>query len=64
VATDRGADRHTKPGRLIRPDPPDLWERLGAKVGQRRRSEVISVLLSWYLDGGAPPERPWLNPRN
>ncbi len=63
MTTDRSADRHTKPGRIIRPDPPDLWQRLGDRVGNRRRSEIISALLVWYLDGGDPPERPWLHPR-
>jgi hypothetical protein len=58
VPKDRRLDRHRKPGRLIRPDPPDLWDRLGALVGIRHRSEVISKLIAHYLDGTPLPKRP------
>jgi hypothetical protein len=59
MGKDRALDRHAKPGRLIRPTPPDLWERLGEEVGDRRRSEVISDLVERYLDGQPMPDRPW-----
>ncbi len=56
---DRRLDRHSgaKPARIIRPDPPDLWERLGAVVGPRGRSETISDLIARYLDGRPMPPR-------
>jgi hypothetical protein len=31
--------------------PEELWKRLGDKVGERGRNEVISKLISGYLDG-------------
>ncbi len=63
MPTDRSRDRHRKgedgrplkPARIIRPDPPDLWERLGEAVGARERSAKISELIRWLLDGGPPP---------
>lgn len=48
---DRADDRHTLKGRLIRPMPPELWERLGEKVGPRDRNKTISRLIAAYLDG-------------
>lgn len=48
---DRREDRHGKKGRLIRPDPEDLWTKLGEKAGQRKRNEVISRLIEGYLEG-------------
>jgi hypothetical protein len=59
MAKDRALDRHATKGRLIRPDPPELWERLGVAVGDRRRTEVISDLIARYLDGREMPPRPW-----
>lgn len=37
-----------------------LWNRLGALVGDRGRSEVIRSLVAWYLrePGAKLPERP------
>ncbi len=56
---DRRLDRHdpNKPARVIRPDPPELWDRLGALVGVRERSGVISDLIARYLDGRPMPKR-------
>jgi hypothetical protein len=56
---DRRLDRHSgaKPARIIRPDPPDLWTRLGAAVGNRERSRTISDLIARYLDGRPMPPR-------
>lgn len=56
---DRRLDRHSdaKPARIIRPDPPDLWTRLGVAVGNRKRSETISDLIARYLDGRPMPAR-------
>ena len=48
---DRRLDRHALPARIIRPKPEELWTALGEKVGERRRSEVISLLIAGYLDG-------------
>ena len=55
---DRSVDRHAKPARVIRPDPPELWDRLGEAVGERSRSAVISDLIRRYLDGLPMPKRP------
>lgn len=57
---DRSLDRHdpAKKARIIRPAPPDLWERLGALVGERRRNEVISDLIARFLDGRPMRPRP------
>jgi hypothetical protein len=51
VPKDRRQDRHALTARIIRPDPEDLWTRLGEKDGERRRSAVISRLIRMYLDG-------------
>jgi hypothetical protein len=51
VPKDRSDDRHNIKGRLIRPMPPELWERLGEKVGSRERNKTISRLIAAYLDG-------------
>lgn len=48
---DRREDRHALPGHLIRPDPKELWDQLGDKVGKRKRNGVISRLIAAYLDG-------------
>ena len=48
-------DRHKQPGRLIRLTPPDLWERLGEKVGTRERSRVISELVRRFVAGKPMP---------
>jgi hypothetical protein len=48
---ERQEDRHTRPARIIRPNPPELWERLGEKVGPRARNETISRLIAAYLNG-------------
>lgn len=58
MAKDRSADRHAKPARIIRPEPPDLWTRLGDAVGERNRSAVLSDLIRRFLDGEPMPERP------
>ncbi len=59
MPTDRSRDRHRKgkdgrplkPARIIRPDPPDLWDQLGAVVGTRERSKVLSDLIRRFLAG-------------
>lgn len=48
---DRREDRHAVKGRLIRPEPEDLWEQVGKKAGPRRRNKVLSALMQGYLDG-------------
>lgn len=48
---DRRLDRHALTARIIRPNPEELWTRLGEKVGERKRSEVISQLIAGYLSG-------------
>jgi hypothetical protein len=58
MAKDRSADRHANPARVIRPNPPGLWDRLGEAVGDRRRSAIVSDLIRRYLDGEPMPERP------
>lgn len=58
MAKDRSADRHTTPARVIRPKPPELWDRLGEAVGERNRSATISDLIRRYLDGEPMPQRP------
>jgi len=58
MAKDRSLDRHTNPARVIRPNPPELWDRLGEAVGERNRSATISDLVRRYLDGEPMPERP------
>lgn len=58
MAKDRSLDRHALPARIIRPNPPELWERLGEVVGTRRRSEVISDLIRRFLEGEPMPARP------
>lgn len=57
---DRKADRHDKdvPAHLFRPRPADLWDRLGAVVGVKQRSAVISDLIARYLDGKPMPPLP------
>ncbi|MFG2046125.1 hypothetical protein ACGFIW_01675 [Micromonospora sp. NPDC048935] len=55
---DRSEDRHTNPAHVIRPNPPELWERLGEAVGPRNRSATVSDLIRRYLDGEAMPEKP------
>ncbi|WP_433078826.1 hypothetical protein ACQP1P_38465 [Dactylosporangium sp. CA-052675] len=55
---DRALDRHAKPARVIRPDPPELWDQLGEAVGDRRRSALISDLVRRYLAGEPMPPRP------
>lgn len=52
-------DRHLNPQRTIRPDPADLWERLGEVSGGRSCSRVISDLISRYLAGRPMPPLPW-----
>lgn len=59
MAADRSADRHARPARVIRPDPPELWDRLGAVAGERGRSAIISDLIRRYLAGEPMPPRPW-----
>jgi hypothetical protein len=59
MAQDRALDRHRTTNYPYRPTPPDLLERLDARVGTGRRSEVLSDLLARYLDGRAMPARPW-----
>ena len=56
MAKDRSADRHTKPAHIWRPDPPELWDRLGEAVNNR--SATISDLVRRYLDGEPMPQRP------
>lgn len=58
MTKDRSADRHTTPARVIRPNPPELWDRLGGAVGERNRSATVSDLIRRYLDGEPMPERP------
>lgn len=55
---DRSLDRHANRARIIRPNPPDLWQRLGEVVGERNRNAVISELIRRYLAGEPMPERP------
>ncbi|MEU1240065.1 hypothetical protein ABZ388_06870 [Micromonospora parva] len=55
---DRSIDRHANPARVIRPTPPELWDRLGEAVGERNRSATISDLVRRYLDGEPMPDRP------
>ena len=54
---DRSLDRHAKPARIIRPDPPELWDQLGEAVGERQRSAVVSDLIRRYLAGEPMPKR-------
>lgn len=51
-------DRHRRdrPARLIRPDPPELWNQLGVMADNR--GALISDLIARYLDGGPMPKRP------
>jgi hypothetical protein len=66
MPTDRSRDRHAKgedgrplkPARIIRPDPPELWDQLGVAVGPRKRSEIISDLIRRYLNGEPMPPVP------
>lgn len=58
MAKDRALDRHAKPARVIRPDPPELWDQLGEAVGARSRSAVVSDLVRRYLAGEPMPDRP------
>jgi hypothetical protein len=51
VPKDRKQDRHALPTRVIRPNPAELWEKLGEKAGKGKRSEVVSRLIQGYLDG-------------
>jgi hypothetical protein len=51
VPKDRRQDRHSLPARIIRPNPAELWAQLGSKVGERRRSAVVSELIRRYLAG-------------
>jgi hypothetical protein len=53
-------DRHKATARLIRPDPPDLLERLDRAVGKGRRSKALSILLGRFLAGRPMPTRPEL----
>ncbi len=61
---DRREDRHTNPARIIRPDPPELWQQLGAKVGERKRNGVISELIAVYLAGHVTLESEKAPPAN
>lgn len=58
MAKDRSLDRHASTARVIRPNPPELWARLGEAVGERRRNAVVSDLIRRFLDGEPMPERP------
>jgi hypothetical protein len=66
VPKDRREDRHDpdRPGHIWRPDPARLWDDLGRKVGERKRSATISDLVRRYLAGEDMPERPWLTKTN
>ena len=55
---DRALDRHANPARVIRPNPPELWDRLGEVVGKRNRSATVSDLIRRFLDGEPMPDRP------
>ena len=48
-------DRHKATARLIRPDPPDLLERLDKAVGKGRRSKALSLLVGRFLAGRSMP---------
>lgn len=62
----RGGDRHRDPNRdrhrgqrrSFQPDPPDLVDRLDARVGRMNRSGVLSELLRRYLAGEPMPPLP------
>jgi hypothetical protein len=56
---DRTLDRHQTPNYPYRPDPPDLLERLDARIGVGLRSKAISDLLSRWLAGQPMPGRNW-----
>lgn len=58
MAKDRSLDRHANPARVIRPNPPELWDQLGEAVGERQRSAVISDLIRRFLSGEPMPKRP------
>lgn len=56
---DRALDRHAKPARVIRPDPPELWDQLGQALGEwPSRSAIISELVRRYLAGQPMLKRP------
>jgi hypothetical protein len=59
VAEQNPNKRRTTPRRQIALAGP-LWDRLGHLVGDRGRSEVIRLLVAWYLrePGAKLPERP------
>jgi hypothetical protein len=57
MPADRAADRHTNPSRVIRPDPPALWQQLAGAVGPRGRSALVSDLIRRYLAGEPMPPR-------
>lgn len=52
---DRSADRHTTTARVIRPDPPELWDQLGETVGGRQRNAAINELVRRFLAGEPMP---------
>jgi hypothetical protein len=58
MTKDRSLDRHARPARIWRPDPPELWEQLGEVANGRPRSEVINDLVKAYLAGQPMPDRP------
>ncbi len=66
MPTDRSRDRHrkgedgrpVKPARVIRPDPPDLWDQLGEAIAPRSRSDLVSELIRRYLNGEPMPPLP------
>jgi hypothetical protein len=56
---DRAQDRHLKTSYPYRPDPPDLLERLDARIGVGLRSKAISELVSRWLAGQPMPGSDW-----
>lgn len=59
MAKDRTLDRHARPARIWRPDPPELWDQLGeaAAAAGKSRSEVLNDLVQQHLAGRPAPDR-------